>query len=349
MEPSTSAERLNSMRSSIASFAALVLIVAACGGETAAPETTTSTTAPATTVTTVPTTTTTTEASTTTTTAPPAETQLPATWVGVTEDYEAVEVDTETGEVLSSIAQVSTAEDVETAECAACINAVDAVWRSYDGSHFYVSECCEPAAGMIHVLTPDDLPYLPGDDAPTWTFWTASPSPDFDEVVFVGYQVVVTEPTVDPGTARPGVDYTMGWANEGDLFPISNAVWDGDRIKWLEGGTEGVRIRVFQLDGPTSVVEVPDLDGWNSANLAIRGAGELVVARAPFDEPATEALVIDQSGTVVEHFPLEPGSRLGNYDSSGTFLIYVDGDGIVRWLGGGESGVLAEGFLQASW
>ena len=117
------------MRPTTTSLIALVLVVAACGGESAARETTTSTTSPTTTVTTTPATTTTTEPSTTTTSAPPAQIELPATWVGVTEDYEAVEVDTATGEILRSIAQVSTAEDVATAECSACVNAVDAVWR----------------------------------------------------------------------------------------------------------------------------------------------------------------------------------------------------------------------------
>lgn len=338
------------MPSSIAFFAALLLIVAACGGETAAPETTTSTTAPATTVTTVPATTTTTEASTTTTTAPPAETQLPATWVGVTEDYEAVEVDTETGEVLRSIAQVSNAEDVETAECSACVNAVDAVWRSFDGAHFFVSECCEPAAGMIHVLTPDDLPYLPGDDVPTWHFWSASPSPDSDEVVFLGYQLVIVHPELDPQSTQAGVDYTPAWTSE-DTFPISNAVWDGDVIRWLVDGPDGTLLHSYRLTDGTldTTVEVPDLADWSSARLARRASGELVVARSPFDEPAAEALVIDLSGTVIDRFGLDPGSNLGGYDPSGTFLIYTDSDGVVRWQGGGGSGVLAEGYVQASW
>lgn len=327
---------------------AFVLTVAACtAGSTPSSDDTSTTTAP--TTPTTSTSTTTTLPTTTTTTEPPVPVALPDTWIGVTDDYEAVEVDTATGEILGSIAQVSTAEDVETAECAACVNAVDAVWRSYDGSYFYVSECCEPAAGMIHVLTFDDLPYLPGDDAPTWTFWNAAPSPDSDAVALLGYQMVVTDPAVEPGTAQPGVDYTVGWTNEGDLFPISNAVWDGDRILWLESGPEGAGIRVFELDGQTSVVEVPEIEHWNSANLARRGSGELVAARAPFDGGADEALVLDQTGTVVDRFPLETGSRLGGYDPTGTYLIYVDGDGVVRWLADDGSGVLAEGFIQANW
>lgn len=337
------------MRSSIISFAALVLIVAACGGESAAPETTTSTIAPTTTTTTAPATTTTTEAPTTTSTTV-AETQLPVTWVGVTDDYEAVEVDTTTGEILRSIAQVSTAEDVETAECSACVNAVDAAWKSFDGAYYYVSECCEPAAGLIHVITAGDLPYLPGDDVPQWLFWSASPSPTSEEVAFVGYEVVIVQPELDPQSAQAGVDYTLVWtASEG--LPISNAVWDGDVIHWLVDGPDGALLHSYRLTDGTmdATVEVPDLAGWSSARLARRASGELVVARSPFDEPATEALVFDLSGTVIDRFDLEPGSNLGGYDPSGTYLIYTDSEGTVRWQGEGGTGVLAEGFVQASW
>ena len=338
-----------SMRSTTTSLFALVLIVAACGGEAATPETTTSTTAPTTTVTTAPTTTTTTEPSTTTTTDAPAEVELPPTWVGVTDDYEAVEVDTATGEILRSIAQVSTAEDVETAECSACVNAVDAVWRSFDGAHFFVSECCEPAAGVIHVLSADDIPYLPGDDVPTWLFWSASPSPMSDDVALLGYQLVIIQPDLDPVSDQAGVDYTLAWTAE-DTFPVSNAVWDGDFVRWLAEGPEGTLLHGYRLsDGTMSTVEVPTLPGWSSARLATRGPGELVVARSPFDEPATEALVIDESGAVVDRFDLEPGSTIGSYDPTGTYLIYTDGDGVARWLGDGESGILAEGFVQANW
>lgn len=326
---------------------AFVLTVAACSaGSTPSADDTSTTTAP--TTTTTSTSTTTTLPTTTTTTEPPAPVALPNTWIGVTDDYEAVEVDTATGEILTSIAQVSTAEDVETAECAACVNAVDAVWRSYDGSYFYVSECCEPAAGAIRVLTPEMLPYLPGDDVHPWFFWSAAPSPNSDQVVFVGYQVVITEASVDPRAARPGADYTVVWTHTGDVFPMSNAVWDDDRILWLESSPDHVVLRTHTGD-TTTAVDVPDLDAWSSAILTRQGPGRFVVAPSPFAEFATEAVVIDDSGAVVDRFAIERGSLLGSYDSTGTYLIYVDGEGVVRWLGDGDSGVLAEGFIQANW
>lgn len=328
-------------------YLAFVLVLAACSGG-ASPDTTTTTTTPTTTSTSASTTT---VETTTTTTEPPEEVVLPDTWLGVTEDYEAVEVDTATGEILRSIGQVSTAEDVETAECSACVNAVDAVWRSSDGTVFFLSECCEPAAGMIHVLTPDDLPYLPGDDAPTWSFWSASPSPDSDEVAFVGYQVVIADASLDPSTARPDVDYTLVWtSDDSDFFPISNAVWDDRRIMWLENLEGNVRLHVYAVDeSAAETIEVVDLADWNSAVLARRADGTLVAARSPFDGDGGEAVVIDASGAVTERLPLEAGSRLGNYDPTGSSLIYADAEGVVRWLGAGTSGVLGEGFVFAGW
>jgi hypothetical protein len=152
-----------------------VTIVSGCSSNGAEPATSTrdtTTSTETTTTTAVPTTTTTT---TTIVPSPSGGEPLPtlddgrpSTWVGVTADYEAVEVDTAGGDVIRSLGQVSTAEDVETAECAACVNAIDAVWRTYDGSHILISECCEPAAGLIHVLTEDEIPLLPAGDREPW-------------------------------------------------------------------------------------------------------------------------------------------------------------------------------------
>jgi hypothetical protein len=48
-------------------------------------------------------------------------------------------------------------------------------------------------------------------------------------------------------------------------------------------------------------------------------------------------------------FPVETNSLWGGYDQTGRFLIYVDGDGVVRWQGLGTAGALADGFIFASW
>jgi hypothetical protein len=276
----------------------------------------------------------------------------PATWVGVTTDYEAVEVDTATGELIRSLGQVATAEDVETAECAACVNAIDAVWRTFDGSHIFISECCEPAAGLIHVLTDDELPLLAesGRDSP-WFFWWATPAPDSPLVAFLGYQVLVTAADVAPPNGDAGAAGTWMVTENLDTFPISNAVWapGENAIRWLEGDGEAVRLRTFDTSGGSTAIPIDELAGWALAGLAGRATGELVVARAQPDGVTTSLLVFTPEGDLVDEVPIEPGARLGGYDRTGTFLIYTADDGVARWIGGGTSGLLGEGFVHASW
>lgn len=303
---------------------------------TAGPPSTTdtSTTLPSTT-----TTSTTAAPSTTTTTSPVV---LPPTFVGVTEDYEAVEVDTATGAVIRSLGQVSTAEDVATAECAACVNAVDAVWRTADGEHFIISECCEPAAGQIHLLTETELPLtLETADTPLF-FWAAAPSPVSDEIAFVGYSVLVTRPDGTP-------------AHESDMLarlPISNPSWDpaGRLVRWLEGDDGGVHLRTLDVRlGTASEVPVPDATAWHGVTLATSGSGEMLVVVPSLEEgAAATGAVLNPDGAITDLFGLEPGARLGGYDPGGTFLIYTADDGVVRFLGEG-GGVLADGFIFASW
>lgn len=337
---------------------ALLMLLSACSaGSQDSPVEPVTTTSVATTPTAEPTTTLppTTTTSPTTTTAPDGSLPTlddgrPATWVGVTEDYEAVEVDTASGAIIRSIGQVSTAEDVATAECSACINAIDAVWRTFDGSHFFVSQCCEPAAGLIHVLTADELPLLPGDDSDPWFFWRATPSPDSNDVVLLGYQVVVVSADVDPMGAEPDVNYIEAWTSDGeDAFPISNAVWDGDVIRWLEGSGSEVRLRTFSVDtGTTTATVIAELEGWSTAGLTRHASGDLMAVGSLPDSP-TEALVLDADGIVVDTRVVADGTQLGGYDRTGEFLIYTDSDGVVHWQSGDDSGVLAEGFVHASW
>jgi hypothetical protein len=342
---------------------AVAVVSAGCGGDSSddpstttvpapAAPTTTTTTVPITTTTTVPTTTTTRPAS--SDSLPLLEDGRPATWLGVTADYEAVEVDTVTGEVIRSIGQVSTAEDVATAECAACVNAIDFVWRTHDGAYFFVSQCCEPAAGSIHVVPVDETPMLPDDldRFPSWHFWWATPAPDSHEVVLLGYHVLITTADVTPLTAREGVDYVEAWVNAeaDDTFPISNAVWTGDVIRWLEGDAGMTRLRTFDRGTLSSItVDVPELAGWSLAGLTVRASGELVVIRSRPDGAADEALVLNTDGTVTDSFDVSFGARLGGYDRNGRFLIYSDDDGVVHWQGEHDGGVLGEGFVHASW
>lgn len=325
----------------------LVAIVGACSSD--APSTTIpaeTTTSVETTITSPPTTPSTTTS--TSTTLPADEGGLavlddgrPATWIGVTSDYEAVEVDTESGTVIRSLGQVATAEDVADAECSACVNAIDAAWRTFDGSYFVISECCEPAAGLIHVLDPSELPLESGSDNQRF-FWSAAPAPASQTVAFLGYQLQIA--TLDD----PGSDFTL----ELEHFPISNAAWspDAGTVRWLEDADGSVLLRSLVIaSGEDTTVPMRQLDGWALAGLATGSGGELLVVRAQPDAAATSLLVFTPEGTLVEEVPIEPGARLGGFDPSGDFLIYTADDGVVRWSGDGTGGELGDGFVHASW
>lgn len=270
----------------------------------------------------------------------------PTTFLAVTVDYVAVEVDTLTGEIVRVFGQVANAEEVANAECAACVNVIDAVWRTNGGERVYISECCEPAAGSITVLTGDQV-VTSGSQAHFFA-WSVVPSPVENLIIAVGYDTTISDADGKPlvelfqndGGGVPG----MAWANDG-----GTVYWLD--IPWQHTPTPGVAtLTGFEVaDGSTETFPLdwlePDtvLEG-----LAGQASGNLVGFRTEADG-STEGVVISPTGDLVGTFGVENGSFLGGYDPSGRFLIYVDGNGVARWQGLGKSGTLGDGFLMASW
>jgi hypothetical protein len=331
--------------SSVVLAGALILFVslAACAPSGQADPST----VPTTTATTVTTVTTTTPSSTTTT--EPATSGVPvlgdgrpATFLGVTTDYEAVEVDTATGAVLRSLGQISTREDVDNAECPACVNAIDAVWRTRDGSSLLISECCEPAVGRIHQFPADATPLTRDSDAEVHQFWSATPSPVSDDIAFVGYFLQVTGPGSEEALT---IDLF-------DRFAITNASWgrDGRTVMWLESDGDAVILRSVDISsGQESEIPLDFATGWQLTGLTARANGELLSIRFTTEGDEATGVVFTPEGMLVSEFDLEDGSRLGGYDQTGTFLAYTDGAGVARWAGEGRTGQLASGFLFVSW
>ncbi len=350
-----------------------LLMVAACGSTTASSEVpstattaaaptptsipaTTTSTAPASgqTTTTLPTSSTLPDATTTTLPAAPSavspSTALadgrPRTFLAVTNDFEAVEVDTETGAVLRSIGQAGTRAELEAAEAAAAVNVIDAVWRTIDGSILVVSECCEPAAGAIQVLTGNmqwDI------EAPTITGWAAGASPTTAEVAIVGYEVQVGRP--DRWRYRDTFDpEVVGYAS-------GSPAWsrDGNRVYWLAEIPTGSAVGWALAELDLSTGEISDtLLEWvpedsRLTGLATRASGELVTIVTTDAFAYTEGVAMSPSGALAERFDVPEGTVLGGFDPTGTYLIYVDGSGAVRWEGGGQTGTLADGYVFASW
>jgi len=345
----------------------LILVAASCGGTApepppADPATTTGPTA------TVPDATTTSSTAAPGTTAgaglpiplniPRLESGLPATFVGVTEGWEAVEVDTASGDIVRSIGQMERPGEAD--DEGGVFAAIDQVWRTSDHLWYIVSECCEPAAGMIHFLDATTrLTSANHDETIITDGWTIAPSPFDGRLVKLGYSVEV---------APVGVESeVLIWLDQpgGPGFADGAAAWDrtGTAISWLShdfetGAATLLHLDVTAGDDDPTMVEL----AWVGSDQWLDGMGTqesgnhvaFLNTRDDTDPEAatvvvTEGVVFSAQGELIATFPVETGSRWGSYDPSGRMLIYTDADFTVRWQGLGQSGVLAEGFVHVSW
>lgn len=344
---------------SVSLLLAGALVAAACGGtaetSTTVPGAPSSSTSSSSTVAPV------TSAAVTTTLAAPSlapleierlDSGLPATFVAVTEEWEAVEVDTATGDIIRSIGRLEAASESD--QEAGLFNAIQSVWRTSDGASYTVSTCCEPAAGAIYFVPPDgtlnastvgELPLLAG--------WTAAPSPYDGRVATLGLSIDVYEDASDlqasvlPDPLAGMASGTVAWHN------------NGRQLSWLASGPDGWSLSSLDLDDLESGPDIVAIDwvaeGQWLQGLGIQESGRLVGflttqtddAEAP-QLVSTEGVVFDEFGLIAT-FDVELGSFWGSYDPSGNVLIYIDGDNVVRWQGLGRSGVLADGFIHASW
>ena len=281
---------------------------------------------------------------------------LPATFVAVTREWEAVEVDTASGGVIGTIGQIGDLGESEDEGVAA--NALQQVWRTTDHNWYIVSVCCEPAAGIIYFVAPGETLTPEGQTDASFTFgWSATPSPFDDRYVTTGYSMEVAAVDGQVSFSLP-IDDVGGYGD-------GVATWDrtGRAIAWVandwarEGGATLLRV---DLDDPSVAPAEIELT-WVEPGEWIDGIGTqesgnyVAFVHAQDSNPespaivATEGVVFSPGGELIAEFAVETGSRWGGYDPSGRLLIYTDGDDIVRWQGRGQSGVLGEGFIHASW
>lgn len=339
----------------------LGLVIAACAGAS------TSTTVTAvTTVTTVPTTTqpevdesttsappeaTTTSISESTVFTPVLEDGRPATFMAVTDDYEAVEVDTATGQVIRSLGQRAGAADLASGDEIAP-NVVDGVWRTVSGETVMVSECCEPAGGHIAFLK--EVDHLDRDyETEASQGWWVVPSAHSDLVIITGYFTEVVDARQGP-TATNRVTL---FENDGSGVGAIGWSLDGSAIFWLDEGAGELTTWNRADDGFSLDSSVPiDWVGSNQhvLGLGMQSTGNLVSFLTTFSSDGqpvdTEGVVYSTaSGEVLARFPVPAGSAYGGYDPSGRFLLYTTLDGQVTYQGLGREGVLGDGYLFASW
>lgn len=280
---------------------------------------------------------------------PTTDEGVPSTFIAVTEDtYELIELDAGDGRVVRNLGSTGDVDDESS-------NFVDGAWWHPATGVIIVSDGPEPAAGNLTLVEPGDE-YVRSSGADGWGMgWDVAISPDGRFALITGYGYDVS--VLAEGTNGRRVVIELGGNPELDLR--YHPAWLRDRI--------GVAM-VREIDGVRNLIDVIELgdDGRvvstvtyqldrPIADLEVRSDGKLVVLYADGDArtPAaggSRAVVVDpDSGEVEAEFMLEEGSHGLAYDATGRLLLYVDGEGTVRWQGVGESGVLAEGYIHADW
>ena len=282
----------------------------------------------------------------------------PATFLAVTTDYEAVEVSTETGEIVHSFGARARAADLE-AEGEIAPNVVDAVWRTSDGRHILVSECCEPAAGRINLLPPDGS-LSDSHQESAANAWAALPSPAGTQVILVGYFTSLVGP-VD-GSEEECESAISGACWSGETF-LEN---DGSGIAAIGWNHDGVRVHWYDRGSANLVTWDSSADQLSRAPLTWVGDDQALVGLTgqasgnvvsflhtygpDLEILETEGIVYSpESGGVIATFEVPAGSLLGGYEPTGSYLIYITPDGIVEFQGRGRVESLGDGYYFATW
>ncbi len=225
----------------------------------------------------------------------------------------------------------------------------------------WIDDCCEPAFGTVYRVGPDETFSLPDEtgQVESWTGLSPQVSPDGTRVALaVGDAIFVADAATGTGVAGADAVVDLLVEDLGLPFrPFARPVaWiRADVVLVLVPLDDAEVLRAVRIgDGEVDLVGPTHRFGQRVVAADVRTDGHLVVGLAdPEADPASAAVagrVIDpDTGAVVAAFDLPPGTVDLDYDPTGTFLITVDVDGRVTWLGRGRSGVSGQGFLSVSW
>ncbi len=266
----------------------------------------------------------------------------------MTDEFVAVEVDTENGEIIREIGTTGNPGTGSALDG----NVIVDVWWDPAGGLSVVSTCCEPAAGDLTFLDNGaDYPARPNPEQTT-AGWDVSISPDGRIFLITGYSVVITTAgdSTDEGLLADSFDGAgrrPAWLRDRRGIAVAHP-WDSSTTP------ESAWIDVIGLDEDNQVISTVrhEIDE-GIADLEVRADGTLVVlvgGSAAYADDGSRAILLDpDTGELITEFGLEPGSYSLSYDNTGIYLLYVTGTGEVRWQGGGRSGSLGTGFISADW
>lgn len=271
---------------------------------------------------------------------------IPSTLVAVTRDtHELVEIDAVDGGLVRSLGSIGA--DLEDTG-----NVIDSAWWHPATGVIVVSDGPEPAAGNLQLVAPGER-FVGQGGAEGWgPGWDVAISPDGRFALTTGYGADVSV----LADSTNGRDRVVDLLDGSDQDLRYHPAWLRDRagvVMVREAGGARSIVEVIELGDDAQPLETISHElGREIADLEVRGDGKLVVL---YDDGRNQSMgsravvVNPDSGEVEAEFDLEEGSHSLAYDATGTFLLYVDGAGTVRWRGGGSAGVVAEDYVHADW
>lgn len=274
-------------------------------------------------------------------------------WAITDETYELVEVDSRTGEILDRFgAWGDPFGGCEPEEDDCLFQGLNEL--AVGNGHIWISDCCEPAAGNLFKVEI-------GTDFSTDSFVVYGthpvPSPSGDLVAHTGLELTVI---ADSSGQQLGVLGGVADGADADGPPV----WH-QPVAWLDDEILVVRVTgdlvdnlvLFDVSDPSAPQQTgPSMGGVIShTDAAVRSDGMIFALARSYrgDDDASSDLmgwVFDPStGEVVAETDLPDDIWAIDYDASGTFLLTVGQEGVVRFFGAGQSGVVADGFVAVSW
>jgi hypothetical protein len=304
-------------------------------------------------------TTTTTQPITSTITAPPATTptgEMPTTLVAVTDDGRVVVVDVRSGKEVRELAALADpGAERDDDEEGPGPNVIDSVALSPDGQTVFWSECCEPAAGVLH-----RVPITGGESEDVGSGYAPAFGQDPSFVAVVDpLGVEVRDLVGDRG--RRLVDELHGGSYQSVSLSLSGQLVAADFVTDGDKGQHGVAIAtVAQLPGseqddpPATEPKVYlPVEGGGVWFPVFRADGKLVVAEQCCGlEPKGRArgLVVNPATLeVVATFNYPSPIVDQDYDGGGRWLLTTHADGSLLWQGNGKHGNLGRGYRAAAW
>ncbi len=277
----------------------------------------------------------------------------PETWVGITDDFRLVVVDTATGDEVRELHAFDDPNDFgEGGEPVAAGSFGGTVVRSPDGQTVYYDTCCEPAPGIVY-----RVPIGGGEPEQVTVGSYPALSPD-------GTKLAVAElSTLKVIDLATGEETSYRSADGGEaVVGLLNPSWssDGTAVVYERYATdfETGTLQVQDLDGEGRVTQLAEADEQGTPTLPrFLADGRVTYVRQGRSNGSvvgpSEDLTVAADGTAGDDQQVTRPDPVNAqaFDPSGSFLVRVLGSGTVESVGddSADPSALGQGFLAAAW